>query len=176
MQHLPDYVDVKSLDGRLRKLRDKYTKQYNQLGTGSYRRTFDLGDGTVAKLPGEFSLDCGENTGISANILEYAIYKKHKKTGIFAKTKLIWQLGVPVLIMEKVERGDGPDNEYTAKIRKAKLDFNDGYYQCGKDSTGKMVCFDFGNEFDFLKPKDFEKVKAKYTKVYKKFAKPLTKA
>lgn len=170
MHHLPNYVDVKSLDEKLRKLRDKYNKKYTQLGTGSYRRTFDLGNGTVAKLPGEFSLDCCENTGISANLIEYAIYKKHKKVGIFAKTKLVWELGIPVLIMDKVEREE-PDMEYKEKIRKAKLLFNDGYFQCGKDRTGTIVCFDFGNEFDFLKPNDFKKTETKYTKVYKKFSK-----
>ena len=150
MQHLPKYVDEKSLDAKLRKVRDFYNKKYTQLGTGSYRRTFDLGNGTVAKIPGEFSLDCMENTGISANLIEYAIYMKFKKTGIFAKTSLIWKYGIPVLIMDKVQREE-PDLKYKTKIEKAKLCFNDGYYQCGQDSTGRVVCFDFGNEFYYLK-------------------------
>lgn len=168
--HLPNYVDFNKISEQHAKLR-KFYSSYVILGAGSYRTTYDLGNGTVAKVPSENSLDCGENTGISANLMELAIYKKLGKLGIFAKPTLIWKFGLPVLIMEKIDITHEPSPCYDRIIKENGLSFDDGRYQCGKNSKGKTVCFDYGNEFDFLDVKDLQKVKLEYTKVYKKFAK-----
>jgi hypothetical protein len=153
----------------LSKLRDRY-KKYTKLGEGSYRATYDLGNGKVAKIPSEHSVDCWSNTGISANIIELAIYKKFAKSNIFAKAELIWELGFPVLIMDKVEDAE-PDKHYKARVTRKKLVFNDGFYQCGKNTKGTVVCYDYGNEFSFLTAKETKEVKAEYMAIYKKFSK-----
>ncbi len=167
--HLPNYVDHNKIYEKIKKLNAFY-KKYKILGSGSYRTTYDLGNGNVAKVPNLNSLGCGENTGISANITELAIYKRLKKTGVFAPCKLITKYGIPVLIMEKLGQA-APDNKYTEAIQKHKLCFDDGFYQCGRNKEGDIVCFDYGNEFDFLTPKGLERVEKAYTKIYKKYQK-----
>ncbi len=168
--HLPDYVDQKKIYEKIKKLNAFYSSKYKVLGNGSYRTTYDLGDGTVAKVPSCRSLDCMENTGISANLTELAIYKRHKKIGVFAECKVISKFGIPVLIMEKLDHAD-PSKKYEELLDKHKLSFYDGHWQCGKNKAGDVVCYDYGNEFDFLTDKQLKRVEKAYTLIYKKFQK-----
>lgn len=114
---------------------DKYDEP---LGFGAFRVAFhDRKRNVVLKVP-------INEPGISVNITEDFVYKKyHKKhDGKYAKCKLVYYKGIPIIEMEYVDIPKGAKKGRLPAWSK-KFERN----QVGWNWKGKAVSFDYGSDW-----------------------------
>ena len=154
--------DLKELNSIIQEM------NFHKIGEGSTRATYSISDTKVIKIPtGSKDWQWAE---IKASLTEFIVYKKLKAKKLFVPTELYFYKSVPVLIADKVspmERNERIAYRETKEWTKKFGNLLDGGWQIGKDSNGKVKCFDFGLE-EHLIPADKKDVSKNFSKVNQK--------
>jgi len=148
--------------------------KYNELGSGAYRTTFALDGKKVVKCPNtEYTGADETDNGVIANLLEFYISKKYAHLKIFPRVKLVWLNGIPLVIMDKLDEDFSTDrrDKFFDILEKNEIELWDGDYQCGMNSRGRVLCYDFGNEFDLVSKVELKKIKNRAVGVYEELSK-----
>lgn len=163
----------------LKKSKEHFLNNYslNYISSGASREVYDDYLNIIPSVI-KFPKDWG---GAFCNIMEYLIYKHYKHTGRLAKCDLIFHKGIPFLIMERLTDIYGTEEnflnmpeteleEITRSLPYWARKLLDGP-QVGYNEHGKLLCYDYSNNYSPLNPRISKELKTLLIKTWEEILK-----
>jgi hypothetical protein len=144
-------TDLDQLTQKIDELKDYLDANFKFLGAGRHRHTYLLDANTVVKLPRSSDQDYWQNADLdccTANVLEFENYEKYGKAGFYAECTLLYVDGIPLILMEYIERLDYPfvvNGVPRKDLWISEMDTDDHGRQVGVDREGNLKTFDYSH-------------------------------